>query len=267
MATAVSLVVTMGRIARFVLSSGGAILALLACAIWLWRRPRSTAARRLLIGGVIAYAVSAIYVVPFAVSPLLTLGYHRFVASEVAGEPTAVVVLGAGDQVIAGWDDQITLTLDVEASRVLETARVFRLIAPAWVISSGGLVDPGTQSEASAATMRDELVRLGVPADRIVLESASRDTHDEAVLIAPMLRALGIRQLVLVTSDIHMRRSLGAFRAVGWNAVPAIAPDPRRPTRWLRWALPSAHGLDLSVEVVHELLGIPYYWMRGWWRL
>jgi hypothetical protein len=63
-----------------------------------------------------------------------------------------------------------------------------------------------------------------------------------------------------------MRRSLGAFRAVGVNAVPAMAPDPRLPTRWFWWIVPTTDGLELSGEVGRELGGIPYYWLRGRWR-
>jgi hypothetical protein len=63
----------------------------------------------------------------------------------------------------------------------------------------------------------------------------------------------------------HMRRSLGAFRAVGVNAVPAIGPDPL-PTRWFRWIAPTDGGLESSGEVVHELLGILYDRLRGRWR-
>jgi uncharacterized SAM-binding protein YcdF (DUF218 family) len=112
--------------------------------------------------------------------------------------------------------------------------------------------------------MHDELVRLGVPASRVIVETASHDTHDEAVILAPMLRTHGIEHVVLVTSATHMRRSLAVFRAQGWNAVPAIAPDPGFTSTWAAWLLPSAIGLDLSHQVVHELIGLPYYWARGW---
>ena len=109
-------------------------------------------------------------------------------------------------------------------------------------------------------------MRLGVPRERILLESTSHNTYEEAVLVAPMLASLRIQQVVLVTSDTHMRRSLGAFRTVGVNAAPAIAPYPRLPTRWFWWVLPSGAGLELSDAVTRELLGIPYYWLRGRWR-
>ena len=60
--------------------------------------------------------------------------------------------------------------------------------------------------------MKTALVELGVPADRILLESTSQVTHDEAVLTARMLRDLEITSCVLVTSNLHMRRALATFR-------------------------------------------------------
>lgn len=253
----------MSALLYFLFSASGPIVALIITAIWLWRRPSSTMARRFAIAVAVGYALASIHLVPFGVSRLLTLGYHQFRADDVGHGPTAVVLLGGGGEFIEGWTDHITVTTPIEGARVLEAWRVFRLISPAWIISSGGRPDPPDEAEASSITMRDELVRLGVPQGRILLESTSRSTHDEAGLIAPMLKSLGIQQVVLVTSDTHMRRSLGAFRAVGVNAVPAIAPDPRLPMQWFWWVLPSHKGLELSSEVSHELLGIPYYWLRS----
>jgi uncharacterized SAM-binding protein YcdF (DUF218 family) len=256
----------MAAILGYVFSPSGPIVVLVIAAIWLLRWPSSTIARRFVIAAAVIYAFASLHIVPFGISRLLTLGYHQFKASDVEPGTTAVVVLGGGDEFVDGWTDQITVTTNVEAARVLETRRVFRLISPAWIISSGGHSDPDDRAQASSLTMRDELVRLGVPQERILLESASRNTYDEAVLVAPMLRSLGIQQLVLVTSDTHMRRALGAFRAVGVKAVPAIAPDARLPTRWFWWIVPTDGGLELSREVTREVGGIPYYWLRGRWR-
>jgi uncharacterized SAM-binding protein YcdF (DUF218 family) len=105
-----------------------------------------------------------------------------------------------------------------------------------------------------------------VPHDRIVLESASRNTRDEALVIAPMLRELGVDRVVLVTSAVHMRRAVGAFRAVGVNPLPAVAPDPKYRVMWVAQLRPGREGLNLSSQVAHELAGLPYYWARGWWK-
>jgi len=250
----------------FLFSPSAVVLALLVAALWLWRRPGSIAARRFLLASAIAYTAAGVYVVPAAAGLLLTFGYHPFEARDVPRGATAVVVLGSGDQTIRGWDAKPLSVLDpVGAARVLETWRVFRLIDPAWVISSGGSPDPTSPDEPSGIVMRDSLIALGVPAARIKLESVSRNTHDEAVLLSPMLRSLNVEHLVIVTSDVHMPRSLGIFRARGWDAIPAIAPDPDATlTLAERWS-PTLAGLSLSGQVVHELLGIPYYWARGWW--
>jgi uncharacterized SAM-binding protein YcdF (DUF218 family) len=257
----------MNGLAAFLFSTGGVVVALLALAAWIWRRPASRAARRSLVAVATAYAVASTYVVPAAVTRSLTIGYHPFEARDVPRGTTAIVVLGAGALTVAGWQGQTLSVLNaLGAARVLETSRVFRLIDPAVVISSGGLPDSGDSSEPSGIIMHDALVALGVPGARIRVESTSHDTHDEAVLIVPMLRDLKVDHVVLVTSDIHMRRAVGAFRAQGQDVIPAIAPDPRITLPALdRWR-PTLHGLSLSAEVAHELLGIPYYWMRGWWR-
>ena len=257
----------MNAVLDFLFSVSGVVVSLLVGALWLWRRPQSIAARRFLLTTAVFYSLASVYVVPqTTIGRLLTLGYHRFTPTDVPSGTTALVVLGAGDEVVGGWDESVTVPNVPGAARVLETWRVFRLLNPAWVISSGGGVDPTGPSEPSAVTMRDALVRLGVPPSRIKLESTSRNTQDEAVLVTAMLRPLEVDHLILVTSDVHIRRSTAAFRAQGTNPIPAMAPDPRATIpRYQRWT-PHRHGLSYTAEVVHELAGIVYYWARGWWR-
>jgi uncharacterized SAM-binding protein YcdF (DUF218 family) len=152
------------------------------------------------------------------------------------------------------------------ASRVLETARVFRLTNPEWVISSGGLVDPDDPGTPSGASMQDALVRLGIPAARILTETQSANTHDEALIVVPMIRSLNIDHLIVVTSETHMRRSIGVFRAQGVEAIPAIARHDRRPRTWWEWVVPTERGLNETAIVAHEVFGLAAYTWRGWYR-
>jgi uncharacterized SAM-binding protein YcdF (DUF218 family) len=256
----------MSAIVDFVLSSPGILAALCVAALWLWRRPESIAARRVLSAAALCYLVASIYAVPAGVTQALAHGYERFDARNAPAGTTALVVLGGGDLTVTGWDDRpLSVMNAAAAARVLEAVRVFRIVSPAWVISSGGGTTQA-RDVPSSVNMRDAFVALGVPPERILLESTSMDTHDEAVLIAPMLRHLRVNQVVLVTSDVHMRRSMGAFHAQGLHPIPAIAPDPRRLSPWSYKLRPTGYGLSFSAEVLHELIGIPYYWVRGWWR-
>jgi uncharacterized SAM-binding protein YcdF (DUF218 family) len=258
----------MDHAVRFFCSTTGALVCLFAAIACIWRRPRSASARRALFTIAIVYGLASIYAVPSVIGRVLSAGYHPFAAADAPRGRTAIVVLGAEALRIKGWDDSLSVSVmtTIAAGRVLEAWRVFRLITPAIVVSSGGPPGETDTSIASGENMHDELVRLGVPDSRILVETMSRDTHDEAVIVAPMLRAHGVEHVVLVTSGPHMRRSLAVFHAQGWNAVPAIAPDPGWTSSWSAWLVPSANGLDLSYQVVHELIGLPYYWVRGWER-
>ena len=255
----------MSRFLSFVFSTSGVVVGLLFAAIAVWRRPASRAARRFLIAVALFYTVAATYAVPAAIGSVLARGYHPFQPGDAPGGVTAMVLLGSGAERVFRWDSRPWAILDaVGAARVAETARVFRTINPTWLIVSGGGLDPFRERGATSLMLRDALVALGVPADVIKMESRSRNTRDESVLIAPMLRELRVEHVVLVTSDIHMRRSIAAFRAQGWNAIPAIAPDARLTLPRLERWYPTVYGLALSAEIVHELAGIPYYRLRGW---
>lgn len=212
----------------------------------------------------VLYFAASIYIVPATVARVTLAGRAQpFAPQGAAHVPTAIVLLGGGNEHVQGVGTAaLSVMFPSEAGRVLEAARVFELLHADWIISSGGAV-PG--ETPSAVVMRDALVQLGVPTRQILLESESRDTHDEAVLIAPMLRSLHVQRTVLVTSAIHMPRSLGTFRAAGVDAFPAPVRDPAASLpRVQRWA-PSAPGLLFSSQLAHELIGIAYYRARGWW--
>jgi uncharacterized SAM-binding protein YcdF (DUF218 family) len=247
-------------------SCGAALDLIAATAIWVVLRPRSSAARRSLMVVALFYLVLGIYAIPAAFADLLARPYHRFDVADVPPGRVALVVFGAGGERVGGWDDRVWIPTAIVTSRVLEAARVYRIAKPQWVISSGGDPDPSDRAEPSSTIMRRQLVDFGVPADRIVLESDSRDSHDEAVIIAPMLKSLGADSAILVTSAIHMRRSMGACRAAGWTPTPAVAPDPSADMEWSDRLIPSGNGVNFSSYVVHEVLGIGYYWTRGWYR-
>ena len=114
--------------------------------------------------------------------------------------------------------------------------------------------------------MRDELVRLGVPESRILIESRSGNTHDEAVIVKPMLASLHVDRVILVTSELHMWRAVGAFRATGVDVIPAKARGVFTTLPWYLWIAPSNEGLNEGALLAHEVFGIPYYFARGWFK-
>lgn len=215
----------------------------------------------------IAYSLLGCYTLSYATGRLLVAGLRPFTKADVPAGATAVVVLGSGTFSARDWDDGRFDTLDRSStSRVLEAIRVFKMTDAAWVIASGGLVRPDDFDEPNGRTMLNALARLGVPMGRLLVETESRNTHDEAVIVREMLKALPVQQVILVTSDIHMRRSLGTFRAQGITAVPAIARQDPPDMPWFAWILPTEGGITYASDVWHEMFGLLYYFVRGWYR-
>lgn len=249
-----------------IFSVGGIVVSLLVGAIWLRTRPQSSHPRRFLFLIAVAYTVLTIYGISYGVGRVLMIGLDPLVAGDVPPGRTAVVVLGSGGFTARDWAEGTYSIVDrVDATRAVEAARVFRLVQAEWIISSGGKSRPDDPHEASGITIRDALIALGVPASRVVVETKSRNTHEEAVIIAPLLRDLNVRHVVLVTSGDHMRRSLGTFRAEGVRPIPAVATDPYAADSWDDWIIPSELGLWKSASVMHEILGMAYYAVRGWY--
>src|SRR5262249_6507343 len=218
-------------VVRYLLSAGGVFLLFLLASLWMFFsfRPRRRAARIFLIVAVL-FTVGSSYGLQILVARLLVGSFEPFERSRAApGRRTAVVILGSGSYRVEDWDGSALALPDLAAAaRVLEATRVFKLIDPALIISSGGDPHPKAGRPPSGDTMGKLLMELGIPADRILVETRSLTTRDEAVIVGEMLRAHAFDQVVLVTSETHMRRSVAAFRSVGIDAIPAIAQDYTR---------------------------------------
>jgi uncharacterized SAM-binding protein YcdF (DUF218 family) len=148
----------------------------------------------------------------------------------------------------------------------MEAARVFKAIGARQVIASAGTPDRSQLLQPESVALTAALMAAGVPETAIVQESASKTTRDQALLVAPMLRAHNVGRFVLVTSPSHMHRALAAFRAVGLDPVPSASPlrsEHRAPPPML---LPDADSLSLTDQAVYEYAAIVYYWWSGWLR-
>jgi uncharacterized SAM-binding protein YcdF (DUF218 family) len=133
------------------------------------------------------------------------------------------------------------------------------------ILASGGrgwgAPDPSNPPEASRTA---ELAQAELGTTLRWTETASRDTHENAVDSVALLRAAGVREIVLVTHGWHMPRALHEFRAAAAAAAGASAPlritaatmgqaYPAGPAL-LRW-MPSDTGFQRTRLTWHEMLG------------
>jgi uncharacterized SAM-binding protein YcdF (DUF218 family) len=161
---------------------------------------------------------------------------------------TALVVLAAG---IRTYDPAVPLRERMDGTttaRVLTAARL-------WHRHHFGLVVATGTPEALPHCMKDLLVGLGVPADRIAVEEKSTNTRENAAFSAAILRARGAETVVVVTSATHLTRAVREFARAGITAIPTPADLHGMNPLGFETLLPSLGGLSGTHIVVHEVLG------------
>jgi uncharacterized SAM-binding protein YcdF (DUF218 family) len=183
-------------------------------------------------------------------TPLANQMAARLLVPERLEPAQAIIVLGGGKSP----DESPT---DSSLRRLVYAIRLHkRGLAPLIVLTGGDPEKTGgpAESESMAQIARD----LGVSPAVLILEGRSNRTAENGAEAARILGPRGIRRVLLVTSPLHMRRSVGVFRRVGFEVLPAPTDGAPHLTRkpWPRFWL--AYG------VAREGAGILYYWWNGW---
>ncbi len=174
-----------------------------------------------------------------------------------AASPKFIVVLGAGHHPASGRPPESALN-ERALVRLAEAARLARLLPETRIIVTGGPIRPGARP--MAIDMEQLLVNWGIPRDRILTETESRDTKDHVEFLTPMLEG---EDFLLVTSASHMPRAHALFRHAGFKPIPAPAGHTPSPgAGWSSW-LPSEGNLCRVRVALHEYLGLLWAKLRG----
>lgn len=116
--------------------------------------------------------------------------------------------------------------------RVSHGVRVLNEREVDTLVLSGG---KGGVTAAEADVMWRLARELGVPDQRIVLETRSRNTFENAIYCGRIMMERGWASAIVVTDAWHMRRALFVFRRLGLPAVGAPVTRPPGVPR-LSWA-------------------------------
>ena len=203
---------------------------------------------------------------PFGANALASLQEHRVAAQACADASSLPIVLLAGGlhRRPLGADDVGALN-EASLQRAIAAATLAGADPQARLVISGGVWRNGggdADRFAESALMRAFVRRLGVPADAIRVETASRMTWENAAHVRALEPALPAR-IRLVTSALHMPRALVAFETFGFEPC-AVAVDFRSTRYWqVTDLLPSGGAIALSTAVLHEWVGELGYRLRA----
>jgi uncharacterized SAM-binding protein YcdF (DUF218 family) len=250
----------------FVYPLGLFCLLAIAALILIWKRPQ-WAAGTIALGLVIVLLTSNGWVAPWFVRSL----EWRHIRESEPPNAEAIVVLGGATR--AKVPPRPWVEVNESGDRPLYGAKLYLDGKAPLVILTGGRIAWLGGDAPESEDMAKFVEAMGVPESAIVQEPQALNTYQNAVYTHQILEDRNIDRVLLVTSAIHMPRSLMVFRKQGINAIPAptdflIAKPPSdRPTTWqsvLLNLIPEAGRLEMFTRALKEYIGIAVYWLRGW---
>ncbi len=192
---------------------------------------------------------------PLGESDLAGLRQERNAAATTA---TAIVVLGGGRVLNApesGTSDLKTPSLE----RLRYGIRLARETGLPLAFSGGTGWAARVESGASEAEIARRIALRDFRHPVTWLETASRDTQENAQLSVPFLKAAGIRHIVLVTHALHMPRAFHEFEQAAAGRL-RITAAPMGYFEGFQGSvfdwLPSADGFEQVRLVLRERLGL-----------
>jgi uncharacterized SAM-binding protein YcdF (DUF218 family) len=155
------------------------------------------------------------------------------------------------------------VALNGRAERITGFVTLAKRYPEAKLVYSGGagLIMEEEKSEAEHA--KPLLVALGVAEARLILETKSRDTHENALFTRELVKPAPGEVWILVTSAAHMPRAMGTFRKLGWTVIPYPVDFRRLGEGDEAFGRNLGRGLNLLNISLREWLSLAHYSMSG----
>lgn len=197
----------------------------------------------------------------------------RYFPPDPLPQSEVMIVLGGGTEALE--PPRQIVEVNGAGDRLIYAAWLYKQGKAQHILVSGGLLDWTESKSTPAQDMATLLQMLGVPEQAIWLQPNSRNTYEDALYCAQILREKRISRALLVTSAWHMPRAVKLFQAQGLEVIPLPTDynvtqaewerlwggDPRA---WILGALPSVDHMSLTTKMLKEYMGMFTYEIRGW---
>lgn len=157
--------------------------------------------------------------------------------------------------------------LNDRANRFVNVLELYHSGKIRRIMVSGGSGQLLSDAPLEAIEARDFLLKLGVPAQDILIEPNSRNTYENALFSKKVLdeAAPGARCLLL-TSAWHMHRAYGCFEKQGLKTTPFPVDYLSEQWRFTpdRLLMPNARTFFLWELIIKEWVGYLAYRVKGY---
>jgi uncharacterized SAM-binding protein YcdF (DUF218 family) len=240
---------------------------MVVCFLWAGFTRVAKRRRRLFIAGLV---LLLIFSNPFLLREAFNLWEVPATGmDEIEGPYDVAIVLGGFSDPNRQPRDRLQIGSDggrlLNAVELYQEGKVERLM-----ISGGSATIVGEKIGEAIPTGRF-LRRLGIPEEDIITDNGSRNTRENALASARLLKEMGSGdgelRCLLVTSGFHMRRARGCFERAGVAVTPFTTDHRGGSARgWTpgEFMVPSAGAMAEWERLIKEWVGMLVYKMRGW---
>ncbi|TAK44330.1 MAG: YdcF family protein [Saprospiraceae bacterium] len=188
-------------------------------------------------------------------------------AGEITEPYDVGILLGgyANNHIVPRHDRQ---NFSARANRFMNAYELYKSGKVKKLLLTGGTGELIGNSQSEAVTMREFLLRIGMPATDIIVEGKSRNTYENAVFTKQMLTQSFQTQpqCLLLTSALHMRRSAGCFKKEGVAFTPFSVDFLREDDQWNPqfFLIPDPCIIKYWESMLKEWVGWLAYRLKGY---
>ena len=151
--------------------------------------------------------------------------------------------------------------------RILQALELYKEGYIKKIFISGGSGNILNQEHKESLILYNYLVKIGIPAEDILVEEISRNTYENAVESARILKPeINDHSYLLITSAFHMRRANSCFTKAGFSCdvyvTDRYAGDRR--FRFDHLIIPNIHAVERWTLLLHETSGYIMYKIMGY---
>jgi len=142
--------------------------------------------------------------------------------------------------------------------------------APVMIVTGGRTEWLGEGGNPESQDMAAIAEMMGVPSSAIIQESQSFNTRDNATNTRQILISRNLSKVLLVTSALHMPRSMEIFRKVGIESIAAptdfltVRAENNRGWTAILDLFPNVEALRNTTNAIKEYIGLIVYQLLGW---
>lgn len=159
--------------------------------------------------------------------------------------------------------DRGQISVGGASERLFEMAALAKRYPGAKLVFSGGSGSLWEQEHKEATVIVPLFRQLGINPERVIFESQSRNTAENAAFSYRVARPKEAETWVLITSAFHMPRAVGSFRKAGWRVTPYPVDYSTRKDEALPLQFNFTYGVGSFGGALHEYLGLFFYWLNG----